>query len=172
MIYKNYSSTLQPQHKNHPYNKKTMTWLDLVFVTDQLNTTRVGFDKVMGWPTPPTHPLKLLRHFQATQKDGFGMQPYFDPNRWNIEDDLNIFENWRRPQFFPNRRRPRFCSRQPRELIFGMLHSFNQTRWNMDLNFLENGRRPQLFENGRRPQFYLMEEGHNFFLKIEDNLIL
>ena len=28
-----------------------------------------------------------------------GMQPYFDPSRWNVEDHLNIFENGRRPQF-------------------------------------------------------------------------
>ena len=25
----------------------------------------------------------------------FGMQPYYDPTRWNMEDDLNIFENGR-----------------------------------------------------------------------------
>ena len=38
----------------------------------------------------------------------FGMQPYFNPTRRNMEDDLNILENeddlkkiiGRRPQFF------------------------------------------------------------------------
>jgi hypothetical protein len=34
----------------------------------------------------------------------FGMPPYFDPTRRNIEDDLNILENGRRPQFFLNGR--------------------------------------------------------------------
>ena len=28
----------------------------------------------------------------------FGMQPYSNPTRRNMEDDLNIFENGRRPQ--------------------------------------------------------------------------
>jgi hypothetical protein len=37
---------------------------------------KVGIDKVMGLPTPhhttpPTHPLELLRHFQATQEADF-----------------------------------------------------------------------------------------------------
>jgi hypothetical protein len=30
----------------------------------------------------------------------FGMQPYSNPTGRNMEDDLNIFENGRRPQFF------------------------------------------------------------------------
>jgi hypothetical protein len=70
-------------------------------VTSQLNTTQVGVDKVMGWPTPlhhttpPQHhnttpPQKLLRHFQETQEADFGMQPYFDPYQLNMEDGLNI----------------------------------------------------------------------------------
>ena len=28
------------------------------------------------------------------------MQPYFNPTRWNVEDDLHFFENGRRPHFF------------------------------------------------------------------------
>ena len=27
------------------------------------------------------------------------MQPYFNPTRWNMEDDLNFFQNGRRPYF-------------------------------------------------------------------------
>ena len=30
----------------------------------------------------------------------FGMQPYSNPTRRNMGDNLNIFENGRRPQFF------------------------------------------------------------------------
>ena len=109
------------------------------------------------WPhnaVEPTTPHKLLRYFQETQepfvsngrrpkfcsrqpkKMIFGMQPYFDPTRWNTEDDLNIFSNGRWPQFFSNGKWPQFCSRQPSELIFCMQHCFNPTRWNMedDLN--------------------------------------
>ena len=55
------------------------------------------------------------------------MQPYSNPTRRNMEDDLNIFENGRRPPFLKKED---------------------------DLNFFENGRRPQFFENGRQPQFF------------------
>jgi hypothetical protein len=37
-----------------------------------------------------------------------------------MEDDLNIFENGRQPQFFLNGRRLQFCSRKTREPNFGM----------------------------------------------------
>ena len=43
------------------------------------------------------------------------MQPYFNPNRSNMEDDLNIFEKGRRPKFFENGRRPQF-------LVIGRRH--------------------------------------------------
>ena len=114
------------------------------------------------------HPRKLI----------FGMPPYFDPTRWNMEDDLNNFENGRRSHFFSSHGGlPQFCSRQPTELIFGMQSYSYPTRRNMedDLNNFCKGRRPQkelcnqrqlktkiflkmeddlnFFENGRRPQF-------------------
>ena len=38
------------------------------------------------------------------------MQPYFNQTRKNMEDNLNIFENGRRPQYFENGRRPQFFS--------------------------------------------------------------
>jgi hypothetical protein len=34
----------------------------------------------------------------------FGMQPYSNPPRRNMEDDLNILENGRRPTFFEKRK--------------------------------------------------------------------
>ena len=30
----------------------------------------------------------------------FGLQPYVDPTRRNMEDNLNIFQDGRRPQFY------------------------------------------------------------------------
>jgi hypothetical protein len=36
----------------------------------------------------------------------FGMHPYFNPARRNMEDDLNFFLKGRRPQFFENGRQP------------------------------------------------------------------
>ena len=82
------------------------------------------------WPhnaVEPTTPHKLLRYFQETQ------EPYVS-----------------------NGRRPKFCSRQPKKMIFGMQPYFDPTRWNTedDLNIFSNGRWPQFFSNGRRPQFF------------------
>ena len=38
--------------------------------------------------------------FRQLMKPIFGMQPYFNPTRWNKEDNLNVFENGRQPQLF------------------------------------------------------------------------
>ena len=66
-----------------------------------------------------------------------------------MEDDLNIFENRRRTQFFSNGRQLQFCSRQPRELIFGMQHRFSPTSCNSctedDINLFEKGRATSFF---------------------------
>jgi hypothetical protein len=142
--------------------------------------------------TTTTPPHKLLRYFQATQEYDFRCATL---TRWFMEDNLNIFENGRRPHFFPNLRWPQFYSMQPRELVFGMQHCFNPTRWNMkdDLNFFENGRRPQFskngrwphgrwpifLENGRQPRFFdngrwpqiFENKRRPSFLKMEDDLI-
>ena len=70
-----------------------------------------------------------------------------------MEDDLNIFENERRPQFFQLKDDLNFVLVNLRKLIFGMQHCFNLTRLNMedDLNLFENGRQPIFFQNGRLP---------------------
>jgi hypothetical protein len=73
-----------------------------------------------------------------------------------MEEDFNIFENGRRPQLFSNGRLPKICSRQPKELIFGMQPYFNPSRWYMVevLNIFEIWRWPEFFSsNGRRLQF-------------------
>ena len=55
----------------------------------------------------------------------FCMQPYSNPTRRNMEDDLNILENGRRPQFFYmeydlniflNVRQPKICKNR-RQLL-------------------------------------------------------
>ena len=53
-----------------------------------------------------------------------------------MEDDLNFFENRRRPQFFENRRRPQFfeIEKQP-QFVF---------KWKTT-SICFNGRQPQLF---------------------------
>jgi hypothetical protein len=85
--------------------------------------------KKLGWcgiiigkkkPPPPPHHTDVIT-FQATSRQPrkltFGMHPYSNPSRRNLEEDLNIFENGRRPKFF-----------SPKE---------------DDLNFFENERQPQ-----------------------------
>ena len=68
----------------------------------------------------------------------------------NQQDDINFFENGRRPQFFENGRRPQFFFKWKTTSIFGKLEH-NLIFWKMednlnflkmegDLNFLENGR--------------------------------
>ena len=50
-----------------------------------------------------------------------------------MEDNLNIFENGRRPQYFSNARRPH---------IFQMDDNINLIQMEYDLNILANGRQP------------------------------
>ena len=79
----------------------------------------------------------------------------YNPTRWNMEDNLNLFENGRWPQYF---------SRQPKGLIFSMQTYFNRTRWNMEdnLNFLENGRQPQFLWKWKTTSFSLKMEDLSF----------
>ena len=57
-----------------------------------------------------------------------------------MEDDLNLFEKGRRPNFFEKRRRPqkKLCNQKllkVKTIIFLKMED--------DLNFFENGRRPE-----------------------------
>jgi hypothetical protein len=88
---------------------------------------------------PPTQTLKAL----AGNPGRWFLVYNLILTRWNMEEDLNIFENGRLPQS---------CSRQHMELKFGMQYWFNPTRWFL---FFLNGRRPQLFENERQPYLFL-----------------
>ena len=68
--------------------------------------------------TPPHRDSLQLGQFKATQKADFGIQPYLNPTRQNMEDDLNILKM-----------------------------EDNQNLFLMEdyLNFFLNGRRPQVF---------------------------
>jgi hypothetical protein len=61
------------------------------------------------------------------------MQPYSNPTRRNMDDDLNIFEHGRRPQ---NKIMQPKASKG-KTIIFLELED--------DLHFFKKGRRPQLF---------------------------
>jgi hypothetical protein len=75
----------------------------------------------------------------------FGMQPYSNPTRRNVEDNLNIFENGRRPQFFWKRKTTLFKKNkttsfkkiEPKAIIFLKMED--------DPNCFEKGRRPHCF---------------------------
>ena len=56
--------------------------------------------------TPPCD--YILATSRQPRKLIFGKQLYFYPTRRNKEDDLNIFENGRRPKYFENGRRPQY----------------------------------------------------------------
>jgi hypothetical protein len=72
-----------------------------------------------------------------------------------MEDDLNIFNNGRRSQFFKNGRqikplengrRNQYCGKCKTTSIFFPKEG--------DLYYLENGRQPQLFGNIRWPDYF------------------
>jgi hypothetical protein len=62
----------------------------------------------------------------------FGMQPYYNTTRLNMENDLNFFVKWKTT------------------LIFLEMEN--------DLNIFENGRRPQFFQNRKQPQFIKLNQ--------------
>ena len=77
----------------------------------QLKTTFVGVVLLSVKNPPPHHDHTTTTPGIITFKVLWGKlsclilinwinQPYSNPTRWNMEDDLNIFENGRRPQFF------------------------------------------------------------------------
>jgi hypothetical protein len=53
--------------------------------------------------TTTTTPPRVSLQFKQPTKLIFGMQPYSNPTKRNMGDNLNIFENGRRPQFFEKR---------------------------------------------------------------------
>ena len=69
-----------------------------------------------------------------------------------MEDDLNIFENGRRPYFFLKEDDLNFFFKWKTTSKKIMQPKIIKSKNN---NIFENGRRPQLFfEKGRRPQFF------------------
>jgi hypothetical protein len=70
------------------------------------------------------------------------MQPYSNLTRRNMEDDLNIFENGRRPQFF--------LKEDDLKFFF---------KWKITQNKImqpktSESKNNNIFENGRRPIFF------------------
>jgi ribosomal protein L13 len=79
----------------------------LGFSLDQKQKNLVGVvllsvNKTTTTTTTPPHHTGMIT-FKATSRQPrkliFGMQPYSNPTRRNMENDLNIFENGGRPQF-------------------------------------------------------------------------
>jgi hypothetical protein len=75
------------------------------------------------------------------------MLPYCNSTRRTMEDNLNILENERRPQFFFKERRPRYFEDGRRKKKV------------MKPKTVKN-KNNNIFENGRQPQFALKKEGH------------
>ena len=77
------------------------------------------------------------------------MSPYFNPTRRNMEDDLNFFENGRRPHFWEIKNDLKYFQMEVNLniLVNGRQPFSKQTRRNIedDLNFFENGRQPHIF---------------------------
>jgi hypothetical protein len=91
---------------------------------------------------------------RQTSKLIFGMPPYFDPTRRTMEDNLNIFENGRQPQFFQMEVNLNFVlGNQGADFWYASLFKHNFLKMEGDLNFLKmrddinffNGRRPHVF---------------------------
>ena len=97
------------------------------------------------------------------------MQPYAHATRRIMEDNLNVFENWRRPPYLSNKRRPQYLCKLKTTSI---LLNFKTTRGNIkdDLSIIKIGRWPQYFENGRQPHFCLNGRRPYIFSPMEDNL--
>jgi hypothetical protein len=68
------------------------------------------------------------------------MQPYYNPTRRNLEDDLNIPVNGRQPQFF---------LRKTTSIFFKLKIMQPKTNKSKNNNIFKNGRRPQFKKKGR-----------------------
>ena len=60
----------------------------------------------------------LLFCFRQYRELNFGTQNWFNPTRWNIEENLNLFENRRPPQFFWKWKTTSFSFKSVDNLIF------------------------------------------------------
>ena len=55
-----------------------------------------------------TNVITFLTTYGQPRRLVFGTQPYSNPTWINVEDDLNIIENERRPQYFKNGKQPQY----------------------------------------------------------------
>ena len=94
----------------------------LVVVTAQLEPkNEVGVTTKCSGTHPTTTPphRNVYGTSRQPRKLIFGMHPYVDQTRWNMEDDLNIFQM---------EDDLNFVLWKPRKLIFGLQHCFNPKR--------------------------------------------
>ena len=72
----------------------------------------------------PSSPFKSVKKNNVSVQPLFplsyvmAIQPYFNPIRRNMKDNLNSFENGRQPQIFENGRRPKCFGKWKMTLIF------------------------------------------------------
>jgi hypothetical protein len=85
--------------------KANISFIATIQPTTQNKTKQLGWCGIIigKKTTPPPHhhtttPGPIT--FRQPRKLIFDMQPYSNPTRRNMEDDLNDFENGRRPQCF------------------------------------------------------------------------
>jgi hypothetical protein len=89
--------------------------------------------------TTPHHRTTL----RQPRKPMFSMQPYFNPTRRNIENNLNIFSNGRRLQIFLKWKTTLNCSQMDDDLNFSFPNGIEVT--------------PILF-NGKQPKYLFKME--------------
>jgi hypothetical protein len=137
---------------------------------------KVGIDKVMGWPTPPTphhttHPptetfkalpgnpgswflvcnLILTQLDEIWKKTSIFLKMEDDLNFFQMEDNLNFDlgnpGSWFSVCHF-------ILTQLDEQWKTTSIFFLNGRRMEEDLNIFSNGRQPQFFSNGRRPQFW------------------
>ena len=83
-----------------------------------------------------------------------------DPNFLEIEDDLNLFENGRRPKFtFKKRKKTSILGEMEDILNFSKME--DNIKYFCKLNFLKMEDSLIFFENGRKPQFLVNQKQCN-----------
>ena len=81
------------------------------------------------------------RQFNLEKRKTTSILCLIEDGIWYMEDDLNILENGRRPQYFLNGRRPQYFWKWKTTSIFLKLEAdLNIFKMEDDLNIFENGR--------------------------------
>jgi hypothetical protein len=89
-LHESWSEAEKLPQSNQQNKTKQLGWCGIIIGKKKKPTTNTT--------TPHHHTTPELLHFKPLQ-DNLGLQPYSNSTRRNMEDDLNIFENGRQPQF-------------------------------------------------------------------------